>query len=481
MKNIAVELIKYSFRYLNTEEWVLKELDFTLNYGELVLLSGMSGEGKSTLFNSINGIIPNIVGGEQQGDIIVAGESTLKKRASDISKTMGSVLQNPDSQIIHNRVEDEIAFGCENLNMMVSEITQAIDEACREMNLQKDWFTKTLSGGQKQRLMTAAILAMQQRILIFDEPLANLDLEGAHSLLRTLKKLASQGYAILMIEHRLDVVAPYADKIAWMEEGRVHIYEDMAEALKRGGNILTTSRLPDDRACQEPCFILDQLSFGVPEREILKELSMTIYKGERIVILGENGCGKTTLLRLLAKMLRPSSGAIKQYIDKGSKKPGPSWFEKLGFVYQNPSYQLFMPTVWEEVNLRSRGSEATDEALRKFRLDELKERHPQSLSEGQKRRLTVACVIAMEPEVILLDEPTVGQDYEGLKNMIEILNEVHQVTKNTLITITHDFRCAEAMADRILWMREGRFYKTGGPELAKEYFEMNLKQFDLIK
>lgn len=473
MKKIAVKLENYSFRYPNTEEWVLKDLNFTLHYGEMVLLSGMSGEGKSTLLHSINGIIPNIIAGEQNGDIYVAEENIRNKKANEISKILGSILQNPDSQIIHNRVEDEIAFGCENLNMEVSDIKKAIEAACSEMKLQKNWYTKTLSGGQKQRLMTAAILAMNQKILLFDEPLANLDNEGAHLLLQSLKKLASQGYAILIIEHRIDIVAPYADRIAWMERGSVKFYNNMADALDRGGRTIP-SRITKDKAMDHPCFILDQLSYQIANRDILKELSMTIYKGERLVILGENGCGKTTLLRLLSKMIKPSGGSIRQFIDKESKKPGPSWFDKIGYVYQNPGYQLFMPTVWEEVNLRAKSSETAMKALKRFSLEHLKDRHPQSLSEGQKRKLTIACIIAMEPEVILLDEPTVGQDFDGLKNMVDILNEVHAATGNTLITITHDFRCAESLADRILWMKQGQIYKVGGSNLVKEYFEANL-------
>lgn len=489
MRKNAIEIKNYSFRYHNTEQWVLDDLNFTLGYGEFILLSGLSGEGKSTLLHSINGIIPGIVAGEQKGEILVNGEKIAGKKASDISLKIGSVLQNPDSQIINSKVEDEIAFGCENLNMEVKEIEKAIDLSCKYMNLDQNWNTRTLSGGQKQRLMTAAILAMQQKILIFDEPLANLDLEGAHLFLRILKSFKEKGYAILIIEHRIDIVTPYVDKIAWMNVGKIFIYQDKSEALKKGSKEIV-SNIPKKSVNTKSCFDIKQLNYHIAGRHILKNLNLSIQKGERVVILDENGCGKTTLLRLLSKMIQPTSGEIQQHIEmeskksnksksnksKKSKKISPTWFHKLGFVYQNPSYQLFMPSVMDEINLCSKRESNNHELLEQFRLADLKDRHPQSLSEGQKRRLSVACILAMEPEVILLDEPTVGQDYDGLKNMIEILNSHHERNKNTMITITHDFRCAKALANRIIWMKHGELVKIGGPEVAKEYFEANLGQ-----
>lgn len=469
MEKIAIELKNYSFKYMNSEKWVLREANFKLNFGEIIVLSGLSGEGKSTLLASVNGIIPNITPGTQEGEIFVNGESIKGKRPSEISKVVGSVLQNADSQIINSNVEDEIAFGCENINMTPKEIDKQINMVCEFMELDKEWITKKLSGGQKQRLITACIFAMKQKILIFDEPLANLDLEGSHNLLKMLKGLSEKGYAVLLIEHRLDIILPYADKVAWLNDGSIEIYKDKKQALN------STVRITYNKLLQikesEVCFEVENLSYSVANKEILKELTFSINKGERVVILGENGCGKTTLMRLLAKMIKPTKGKINQFIDKRSiNKPKSSWFKKLGFVYQNPNYQLFMPSVLDEVKFQSKSSEITEEMMEKFNLKELKDRHPQSLSEGQKRRLTIASVLVSTPEVLLLDEPTVGQDYYGLRNVIRNLNELHERTNNTMITITHDFRCAEALADKIIWLKHGRIHKIGNADLAKEYF-----------
>ncbi len=470
MDNIAVELKNYAFRYHNSEAWVLKDINFKLHYGEFVVLSGLSGEGKSTLLYSINRIIPNIIPGECKGEFLINGENALDLKPSELSRLVGSVLQNADSQIINHVVEDEIAFSCETMNMASDKIQEAIQQSCQRMSLQPEWFTKTLSGGQKQRLITASILAMQQKILIFDEPLANLDLEGAHQLLQLLKELSGKGYAILLIEHRLDVVLPYADSIAWLKEGSLRKGKPEERMAKYSGILpLKTRSLPKKEA---PCFRLNHIEYKAGNRTILQDVSFTLYQGERVVILGENGCGKTTLLRLLSRLIQPTAGSYEQFIEQNHrKKPSKHWFKKLGFVYQNPNYQLFLPTVKQEVAYQAKDERYTEDMIQRFRLVDLRNRHPQSLSEGQKRRLTIACVMAMEPELLLLDEPTVGQDYEGLKNILDQLQDIHERTRNTMITITHDFRCAQAFADRILWMKEGRIYKDGGPELADEYFE----------
>ncbi len=471
MDKIAVELRNYSFRYQNTEEWVLKDINFKLHYGELMVLSGLSGEGKSTLLYSINRIIPSIIQGESQGEFLLAGENALDKKPSEVSKLVGSVLQNADSQIINYVVEDEIAFGCENMDMDPVRIREAISSACNIMKLEPEWYTKTLSGGQKQRLITASILAMEQKILIFDEPLANLDLEGAHNLLHMLKRLSQNGYAILLIEHRLDVVLPYADSVAWLSNGKLVLHTPEERFHKYTGIIDGTKTKFVVRQ-SEPCIQLKQIGFSVGNRRILEDLSFTLYRGERVVILGENGCGKTTLMRLMARLIKPTTGSYEQRIElEYKKRPSKNWFKKLGFVYQNPNYQLFMPSVDQEVGYQSKTAEVTEEMLQRFQLNHLRSRHPQSLSEGQKRRLTIASVMAMEPEILLLDEPTVGQDYDGLRNIIQQLNELHDSTKHVMVTITHDFRCAKAFADRILWLKQGKLYKDGGPELAEEYFE----------
>jgi energy-coupling factor transport system ATP-binding protein len=489
-KEVAVCLKGYSFKYAHTEKWVLENADFSLHYGEFVLLSGLSGEGKSTLIASINGMAGHLFLGEQKGEVLVEGERINEHSPSKRAKDIGTIMQNVEAQIIHTRVEDEIAFGCENFGVSPEEIGEQIDFTCKMMGLDKRWFTKTLSGGQKQRLITAAILAMKQKILLFDEPLANLDLEGAKILLKALRDLTQKGYAILIVEHRIDVVIPYVDKVAWIEKGRVHTTHDSEDFFKKAvqkieyegkEQSLRQEQKAEADESKKVVFSLKEVGYRVKEREILKNLTFDLYKGERIVILGENGCGKTTLMRMLARLFRQTSGHVDQKIvpikrnvwGRENNKGTYEWFQKVGYVYQNPHYQLFMPTVYEEVKYQAKNEEACTQMLDIFNLQSLKERHPHSLSEGQKRRVTLAAVCAAMPEVLLLDEPTVGQDYKGLKKMVQNINELHKKTGNTVVTITHDVRCIEALADRILWMHKGQVYKIGGKELIEEYFSFN--------
>lgn len=466
----AIELKNVNFSY-DGKTKILENTDFTAEYGEVTLLSGHSGEGKSTLMYIVSGIIPNVNYGELSGEVLVGGESIKGRKMGEICRKVGVVLQNADEQIIQKIVEDEIAFGCENLAFPPIKIQKQIGIVCNLMKLDTKWKCRTLSGGQKQRLITASTLAMGQKIIILDEPLANLDKDGAAMLMGTLRSLAKAGYCIVVIEHRLDMVLPFVDTVWHIGNRTVKKVENRQEYLMQ-----QTAKIEDSchiYAEQAPIFSLTNIKFSVKEREILKDISLEIPKGGRTVFLGENGCGKTTLMRLIARLYKPTGGAITQYIDEKFKqkpKGNRAWYKKVGVVYQNPDYQLFMPTVRQEISFGAKSEEYAAEIAELFGVKHLWERHPQSLSEGQKRRVSIAAVAACEPEVLLLDEPTVGQDYDGLCALVEILNKLHIQSGNTMITITHDVRCAEALCDRAYFIADGIVAKRGGKELVREYF-----------
>ncbi len=471
--NKAIELKDVSFCY-EEDQPILEHVSFSINHGELVLLSGHSGEGKSTILNILSGIIPNINYGYLKGDVLIDGKSIINQKIENICRKVGVVLQNADSQIIQKIVEDEIAFSLENLAFPKEKMENQIELVTNMMKLDRKAECRSLSGGQKQRLITASTLAMGQKILLLDEPLANLDKEGGRNLMTTLKKLAQASYAIIVIEHRLDMVLPYADRVLDLHEGKISEVEAKDDYLKK-----QTRRIED--ACTSfdsdtSCFSLKQVSYKVKEKTILKDINVDFLKGRRSVILGENGCGKTTLLRLISKLSKPSDGMITQNFDpslKNKKRGSRKWFKKVGVIYQNPDYQLFMPTVKKELLFSAFSEEYALEIAEIFELTSLFDRHPQSLSEGQKRRLSIAAIMAGKPDVVLLDEPTVGQDYDFLEKLVTALNNIHEKTKNTMITITHDVRCATALCDDAILIKDGVVFKKGGKELVDSYFLEN--------
>lgn len=466
----AVELKNVTFSYDGATD-VLTDADFHAHYGEVALVAGHSGEGKSTLLSIIGGIIPNVTYGKLSGDVFIDGEDMRGKKLGQICRKVGVVLQNADEQIVQKLVEDEIAFGCENLAFPPAKIAGQIEIVCRLMKLDPAWKTRTLSGGQKQRLITASTLAMGQRIVILDEPLANLDCGGAAQLMSTLRSLAGAGYCVIVVEHRLDMVLPHVDRVWHIGDRKIAGIENKQEYLEEQTRIIEDTCSPFQES--GPLIKLDGVGFAVKNKTILQRVDCEIPKGGRTVFLGENGCGKTTLLRLIARLYKATHGSISQYIDpklKQKAKGSRLWFAKVGVVYQNPDYQLFMPTVRSEIAFGARSAAYAARILKIFDLGHLAERHPQSLSEGQKRRVSIAAVAACRPELLLLDEPTVGQDYEGLRELVRILNELHMETGNTMVTITHDMRCAEALCDASLLIADGVVKERGGKDPVRKYF-----------
>lgn len=463
---IAIRLKEVSFKYDGAKENVLENINLTVEYGETVLLSGVSGEGKSTLLSIINGVIPFVNSGEFSGSVEIDGKDVTKLKISERSKLIGTVLQNADEQIIYDLVNEEIAFGCENLNIASEEIDRRIERFTTLMQIEKNAKTKTLSGGQKQRLITASTLAMEQKIIILDEPLANLDTHTAHILLKALRNLANSGYAVLIVEHRLDVVKNYIDKVMRIENKQLFTSTDIND-LNSG---IKTIPHADGSLPGEVLIKGEKLFFAAGDRNIIDGLDIEIRAGERIVLLGENGCGKTTLMRMLARLNKPNDGALSQTITK-SKKANNKWFSKVGYVYQNPTYQLFMPTLLSEISFKAKSEEMARKMINAFGLSGLEQRHPQSLSEGQKRRASIAAVCASEPTVLFLDEPTVGQDYKNLCKTVETVNKINKNLGTAIVTVTHDKRCAGALADRVLIMENGKISRQGDYHLANEFLD----------
>lgn len=437
----ALEAAGLSVRYEASGPPVLDQVSLALAPGRFYLLSGPSGGGKSTLLAALNGTLSLSENGLFTGEIKIKGQPAAQA-AAERALSVGSVLQDANSQIIFPAVEDELAFPLENLQFTAEKIGRRIRRAAEVMKLRPEAATDKLSGGQKQRLITAATLGMGQKILLFDEPLASLDAAGAELLLKHLSKLVrDEDYTVLFVEHRIDWVLPYADAFFWLENGKLQSFPDAAafEAFFSQNireKLRTPRPLPPAAAAAERTLIaLEDVSFKAGGRVILEQLNFRLHAGDRYVILGENGAGKSTFLLLLSGLLKPSSGRRRSVYKRRES------FRKIGFVMQDPGYQLFLPTVGQELAFQSADPAVTARLIEIFRFEELLARHPHSLSEGQKRRLGFAVILSMLPEVLFLDEPTVGQDYFSLQAMLEALSEIYAKRPLTLLTLTHDSRC----------------------------------------
>lgn len=467
---VAAEFIDVNFKYDKDGPYILKNVNFKLRYSQITLLCGASGCGKSTIFSILNGIIPNSVSGYISGEILVNAENIKGRTIEQQSYVVGSVLQDANSQIIHNTIEEEISFGCENMNMPVNQIEKNIQKYTDNFNLNPTNNTNALSGGQKQSLITASTLAMEQKIVILDESFSNLDKTKSERLIQVLSNLAKEGYAILIIEHKFDMLKSYIDEVWYIDNGEVKSVSDVDLFLKNHNTIIEPSGKCNK--VDKVQFDLKNISYKYGKNEVLKDINMQVYKGEKLLILGENGSGKTTLLNIISKVTRPKSGVmtntvIEKY--KTRRKGNFKWYRKISLIYQNPSYQLFMPTVEKEILLSTKDFDYAQYLVNYFDIGKLLNRHPQSLSQGQKRKISIICALACKPEVLILDEPTVGLDTYSLIKLIDILNEISDKFSTTIITITHDIRCVKALCDRAILIENGV-----AKEVSKnEYFNLN--------
>lgn len=452
----VLEAKKLSVSYKRAGEPVLRDLNFEAYEGEFVLVAGPSGGGKSTLIHSLNGIIPHMYEAEVEGQILCRGEDITDYSVSERARLLGTVMQNPDEQLIFETVEDELAFPLENMAVPQAEMQQRIDRVLEMIALPATASPDVLSGGEKQKLVAGSTLIMGQRVLLFDEVLANLDKEAAHDLLQRLSYLCqSEGYTVVFIEHRLDWVLPYADRIYWVNLDEVRVFHDAATFRPYWQQQLRAALAFDWPAVSVPedaDVLLEaiDLTYSVPGKEVLARTNFCLRRGERWVLTGANGSGKTSFLNLLARLTKPTAGKVRQSYGRKER------YKKIGVIMQDPNYQLFMSTVREEIAFQAVSEERVAELIEALGLQGLEERHPQSLSEGQKRKVGVAAILAMDPEVLLFDEPTVGLDYDSLGQLLRELKRMDERSRLTMLTITHDERAASFLGDRVIRIEQGQ-------------------------
>ncbi len=440
-----IAISKLSVRYPGRDCDALVEFSETIAEGEVVAVAGPSGCGKTTLCRTLAGFVPSMIPAAISGEIRLGGDSIRDVAPEALATRIGLVQQDPDAQICTLSAWQEVAFGPENLRLPASEVRARVERCLAELGIAhlRDRVTTTLSGGEKQRLAIASILAMEPRVLLFDEPTANLDPRGVQALFATLSDFGCAGKrTLVIIEHRIDALRALAPRLVLLDRGRaVKRYPareriDYTEVGLRGAWALP----PREATGGPPRVTVNRISFGYAE-PLWRDVSFTLRAGEVLVVIGPNGGGKTSLLRLLAGLAGPQAGTIE-------RAPG----TRIGFVFQHPHHQIFERTVRKEMELEGpRGTPSVDAELHDARLAGLEDVAPLSLSLGEQRRLTMATTLVRRPNLLLLDEPFIGQDRKNVLWMISQMQEM-VAAGGTAVLVTHDIPLAAALADRVLYL-----------------------------
>lgn len=481
-----------SFRYRIREELALKDLSLSISPGEVVLLAGASGCGKTTLMRCINGLIPRTYRGELHGDIHIFGQPVKEMSMPELSQAVGTLLQDPERQIVGSHVLNEVAFGLENLSIPRDEILERADNTLRFLGIEdlKDRETFSTSGGEKQKVALSGILVMQPKILLLDEPLSSLDPASAQEALQLFRKLADDGIAVLIVEHRVeDVLSIHPDKVLYMEQGEIvyqgdvdglmqvvdfrHIKLPAPVVLERAAAaepVVFKSALPESK--EKNLVIFEDVNFRYSQEspEVLHEVNFAINQGDVIAILGPNGAGKTTLVKHALGLLKPTGGRVLLEGQETNQMTVAQAAHTVGYVFQSPTQMLFAPTVEEELafgphNLRYSADqikENVDWAVHAVHMESELKTPPLALSFGQQKRVSIASILAMRSRILMMDEPTAGQDYW---NYLSFMDAILQMPGfDAVIFITHDVDLAVIYANRILLVHVGSIAADGPPE-----------------
>ncbi|MEH1823728.1 MAG: ABC transporter ATP-binding protein [Nostoc sp.] len=433
-----LEVIDLTFRHSTTSQPTLIDVNLSVNAGELVLIAGATGSGKSTLLNCIAGIAPNHTGGTLSGSILYQGKEVGQQSVRQRSQFFCTLLQNVELQIFTDQVWEEIVFGLENWQVSPQQIPEMAMAALSEFGLaaQQHCSIQQLSAGQKQRLLLASLLILEQPVLLLDEPLAYLDASGVEQLLRLLRSRVDRGQTVILVEHRIDRVQSICDRTFLVQKGKLS--EQPLEPIP-------PKVYPTIQPQSASSILLQTQQLSWNDYPPFPDLQ--VHAGETVLLKGDNGCGKTTLLKLLSGLLKPTTGQLEILGKEMSQRSVVQIAAVVGFVLQNPNHQLFADSVRSEILQPGVISKRADMLLEQLSLQAFSEQHPQSLSQGQKRRLALAAVLARQPQICLLDEITVGQDPHSLSLMLQVLQQFTQ-QGGALILTSHDPITAVALHAR---------------------------------
>lgn len=515
-----IELEHVCYRYEDSAVPALDGLDLKIEAGEFVLLAGASGSGKSTLCRLLNGLIPHFHGGHLEGQVRVDGLATREHPVHKLFARVGLVFQNPEAQLFNSTVARELAFGLESLGLPRGEIRSRVDWALRVACLEalRERASHSLSGGEQQAVAVAAILALRPRVLVLDEPFANLDPQAVDHICAILREAHAQGATVLVAEHRLHAVLQDATRLIVLNGGRVvrdgppreilrenlspmrlnvpfavrfgresgwdgvplSVEEAVAMARLRPD---VAGAMPHERWDAEPAAApesapaveVSDVWFSRERSDILRGVRFAIARGECVALVGKNGSGKTTLLKHLNALNRPARGAV-LILGRDIRNACVSDLARqVGLVFQNPNAALFKSSVREEIEVAPRALNHFDgpwieRLYSQFGLQPLLDRSPFILSEGEKKRVAIAAALAAQPQIVALDEPTAGQDDHFRAALARLLREL-QSEGVALLLATHDLEFAEEVAPRWIVLADGEVVADGAPETVMQNAE----------
>jgi energy-coupling factor transport system ATP-binding protein len=528
--SIKVDLLR--FKYENSLTDIFNTLNFKIEKGEFVGLMGRTGAGKTTTMMLLNGLIPHFIEGEFEGNILANTMNTQRYRVQTMARFIGLVMQDPETQIFGITVERDVAFGPSNLAFGKEKIQEVVSKSLKAVGLEgyEKRITSELSGGEKQRLAIAGVLAMEPEILVLDEPTSEIDPAGREEIYKLLSDLKKKGEVTILVScHDTEEMLEYADRIIVLDNGQ-KVWEGKPSTLFK--DVVRTKKIgirPPEVAeignCLQECGLLDQdsvfinkneflqftknnfISFKISNNDLekyystnnnpvaietkdlsfnyrqknsaLNELNVKIHKGEFVALIGKNGAGKTTFSKQLNGLLRPTNGTVFINGNDISQLTTAQLSKEVGYVFQNPDHQIFSATVYDEVEFGLKKMNLTEterstrinNALEFVGLEKFKNRHPFTLGKGERQKLAFATVLAMEPKILIIDEPTTGQDWDGTTKMMEMLDKLHR-QGHTILMITHNMLLAAEYADRVIVFSNGKIMLDGPP--GKVFYESEI-------
>jgi len=525
MSSEILRIEHLNFSYPRMDGPLLRDINLHIEEGELVLLTGANGSGKTTLGKCVNGLVPYSTGGIFEGRVETCGLDTLTKSVSELALCAGLVFSNPEDQLATPRVDTEVAFGLSNLGKPRDLILERVDTILDRLGIRelKDGTTFDLSTGQQQLVALASTLAMEPKILILDDPLSHLNQNTIERVIAITRELNDRGTTVIWISQDMADMFEWADRIVLLDRGRIAFdgaprtladrlvsentavivpqYLELSHALVREGlpqSLVETSldqtihglravmepvkpmggkaetrRARDARAGQ-PLVRFDNVTFRYPNGFVaLKDISLDLHAGDFVLLSGWNGSGKTTLTKHINGLLRPAEGRVCMDGEDISEKPTSELARDVGFLFQNPDHQLHKPTVRDELGFSLKNFGFTETRIRekvlevseKFGLAPLLDRSPQELSGSEKKKVTVASVVAYDPRIVILDEATANLDRDQSRSIIEIIEDYFDENK-IIISISHSIRlwADSDRLNRVIVMRDGRIADDGGPD-----------------